>query len=182
MASPTRRTRSRPSPALIVAALALVAALAGTAVAEPTANTAISKKKTKKIADNRANKQIDTRLPWGTDDIADAAVTTDKIGDGSVTNGKLSNPTYWAQVAANGNFVRGNGATTSVRINNGNYRAEFDTDISECTFQATPRNVNQSLTAHADLDAANNQRVFVSLRASNNGVRTDGNFQVAVNC
>ena len=46
-----------PSPALIVAALALVAALAGTAVAGPDAGTsALSKKKVKKIATKQINK------------------------------------------------------------------------------------------------------------------------------
>jgi hypothetical protein len=52
-----RLMHSRPSPALIVAVVALVAALAGTAVAEQ-ATTSVSKKKTKRIA----NKQIDKRL------------------------------------------------------------------------------------------------------------------------
>lgn len=56
-----RSKRGRPSPAIIVAVLALVAALGGTAVAEQ-ATTSISKKKTKKIATNKANQQIDLRL------------------------------------------------------------------------------------------------------------------------
>jgi hypothetical protein len=56
----TRLKRSRPSPALVVGVLALVAALAGTAIAaDPVATTSISKKKTKKIARNQAVKQID---------------------------------------------------------------------------------------------------------------------------
>ncbi len=53
-----RRIRERrPSPAVIVAVLALVAALAGTAVAGPHASTsAINKKKVKKIAKKQINK------------------------------------------------------------------------------------------------------------------------------
>ena len=51
---------SRPSPAIVVAALALIAALAGTAVAGPGASSsAITKSKVKKIA----NKQINKLLP-----------------------------------------------------------------------------------------------------------------------
>ncbi len=82
------RARSRPSPALIVSVVALVAALAGTAVAaNPTAtSSAINKKKVKKIA----NKQIDKRLPWGTGDIAGGAVTTDKLADGAVAREKIA--------------------------------------------------------------------------------------------
>jgi hypothetical protein len=56
--SMTRRRRARPSPAIIVAVVALVAALAGTAVAaNPTAtSSAINKKKVKKIATKQINK------------------------------------------------------------------------------------------------------------------------------
>lgn len=55
-----RIVSARPSPALVVAVLALVAAVAGTAIAGPGASTsAITKSKVKKIA----NKQIDKRLP-----------------------------------------------------------------------------------------------------------------------
>jgi hypothetical protein len=53
-----RRVReSRPSPALVIAVLALVAAVAGTAVAGPGATTSkLSKKKVVKIADQEINK------------------------------------------------------------------------------------------------------------------------------
>jgi hypothetical protein len=50
-------SKSRHSPTIIVAALALVAALAGTALAGPDADTsAINKKKVKKIAKKQINK------------------------------------------------------------------------------------------------------------------------------
>jgi hypothetical protein len=78
--------RRRPSPAIIVAVVALVAALAGTAVAGPGAETSkITKAKVKKIA----NKQINKRLPWKTADIADDAVTTPKLANGAVVSPKL---------------------------------------------------------------------------------------------
>ena len=52
--------RLRPSPAILVAVVALVAAVAGTAIADQGASTsAIKKGKVKKIA----NKQINKRLP-----------------------------------------------------------------------------------------------------------------------
>jgi hypothetical protein len=76
----------RQSPALVVAALALTAAVGGTAIAAPSASTsAISKKKVKKIV----KKQINKRLPWKTADIADGAITTAKLAAGSVTAPKL---------------------------------------------------------------------------------------------
>jgi hypothetical protein len=77
---------SRPSPALIVAVVALVAALAGTAIAGPGATTSkITKAKVKKIA----NKQINKRLPIDTAELADGAVTTPKIANDAVTAPKL---------------------------------------------------------------------------------------------
>ena len=51
--------RSRPSPAVIVAALALVVALAGTAVAAPEIVTkTVTKQQVKKIAKKQAQKQV----------------------------------------------------------------------------------------------------------------------------
>jgi hypothetical protein len=74
----------RPHPAVVVGVLALVAALAGTAVAGPTANTsAVSKKKVKKIAKKQAKKQIKKLAPGlsvAHAETADSAGTTDSAG------------------------------------------------------------------------------------------------------
>jgi hypothetical protein len=74
---------SRPSPAIVVAVLALVAALAGTAVAGPDATTS-------KLTKSKVNKLIDKRFPVGTAGIADNAVTTPKIADNAVTTPKIA--------------------------------------------------------------------------------------------
>jgi hypothetical protein len=73
--------RSRPSPAIVIAVLALVAAVAGTAVADPGASSsALTKAKVKQIAKKQANKQINKQLPWGPEDIATGAVVAPKLG------------------------------------------------------------------------------------------------------
>ena len=67
----SRIIRSRTSPALIVAVVALVAALAGTAIAGPGASSsAITKSKVKKIANKQAGKQIAALLPIGSAELA----------------------------------------------------------------------------------------------------------------
>ncbi len=48
--------RTRSSPSIVVAVLALVAALGGAAIASPAAQQAVSKKKVKKIADKEINR------------------------------------------------------------------------------------------------------------------------------
>jgi hypothetical protein len=63
----SRITRRRPSPLMLVAGAALVAALAGTAIADPLAITSVLNKKEKKqvknISKNQANLQINQRAP-----------------------------------------------------------------------------------------------------------------------
>jgi hypothetical protein len=97
-----RITRSRPSPAIVVAMMALVAALAGTAVAGPDAETSVSKKKTKQIA----NKQIDKRLPIDTAELGDAAVTTPKLADAAVTTAKIADNAV-STAKLSGDFLQG---------------------------------------------------------------------------
>jgi hypothetical protein len=70
---------SRPSPAILVAVIALVAALAGTAIAGPGASTsakAVTKAKVKTIA----KKQVNKVLPLGAADIGPAAVLANQLG------------------------------------------------------------------------------------------------------
>jgi len=102
------------SPALIVSVIALVAAVAGTAVAQQatTSAKAVTKKKAKSIA----NKQIDARLPWGTDDIADGAVTNGKLASDAVTSGKIAGSAVTTNKLANA-------ATTSAKLAAGSVRA-----------------------------------------------------------
>jgi len=84
-----RERHPRPSPALIVSVVALVAALAGTAAAADPQATTAAKKVTKKQVKKIANRQIDKRLPLGTNEIADAAITQQKLAAGSVSTGKI---------------------------------------------------------------------------------------------
>ncbi len=55
----TEKARFRPSAAMVVAILALVAGVTGAAVAQPAAKKPVTKKKVKKIARKEANKAVD---------------------------------------------------------------------------------------------------------------------------
>jgi hypothetical protein len=88
-----RIMRSRPSPAIIVAVVALVAALAGTAVAGPGAESSkITGAKVVKKATKVANKVVDQRLP----------ITSPELG--TVTTRSVSAPvadTAYEELTAN---------------------------------------------------------------------------------
>ncbi len=73
----TSSKRRRPSPAMIVALVALVVALAGTAMAAPTAIKSILNKKEKKQANNIAKNQINALAPGLSVKHADTAGSAD---------------------------------------------------------------------------------------------------------
>jgi hypothetical protein len=112
----TRFRRSRPSPALIVAVVALVAALAGTAVAaDPLATTSVSKKKTKKIAKKQANKAVDAfataTLPIGGSDLATIQERTDSTDIPVTTGGTISKDTATANCETGERVISGGWST-----------------------------------------------------------------------
>jgi hypothetical protein len=80
---------SRPSPAIVLAAVALVAALAGTALAGSDATTsAINKKKVKKIATKQATKQINKLAPGLSVASADTAASANTAANAQALGGK----------------------------------------------------------------------------------------------
>jgi hypothetical protein len=100
-----RETRARPSPAIVVAVLALVAALAGTALAGTGAGTsAINKKKVKKIA----KKQINKLAPGlsvahaSTAGNADQAANANALGGRPASAFASSTPEPFRRVGASG--------------------------------------------------------------------------------
>lgn len=83
----------RPSAAIVVAVLALVAAVAGTALAGPDATTSVSKNKTKKIAKKTAKKedkkQDKRNFPIDSSQIAAGAVGSGQVADNSLTGSDI---------------------------------------------------------------------------------------------
>ena len=105
-----RISRSRPSPAFVVAVIALTAAFAGTAIAGPDAITsAVTKSKVKQIAKKQgkkqANKQIRKKAPGLS--VANAVNAQNATNATNATNaGTAANanaPSVYAQVTEDGN-------------------------------------------------------------------------------
>lgn len=89
----------KPSPAMLVAAIALVFAMAGTAIAGPdAASSAITKKKVKKIAKKQANKRI-----------------TQREGELRVAHAREANFAVDANNAVNATLLGGQPANTLIR-------------------------------------------------------------------
>ena len=88
-----QRLKRGPSLVILVTVLALVAGVAGTAVAGPDASTSVGKKKTKRIAKKISkkldNKQDDRNFPVDSSKIGSEAVTSGKLAAGAVKAGKL---------------------------------------------------------------------------------------------
>jgi hypothetical protein len=121
----TRIRDSRPSPAIIVAVLVLVAALAGTAVAEEASTSAkpVTKKKVKKIAKKQINK-LAPGLSVAHADTADSATRADTADNATnATNATNANTATNAINAANANTVDGADVCNgTVRIPDGESR------------------------------------------------------------
>jgi hypothetical protein len=139
----TKLRSGRPSPAMVLAALALVFAMVGTAVAGPDGvSNKITKSKVKKIAKKQAKKQLKANVDGSHVNLADAArptgpavgdltgdypdpligdlkVTETKIADNAVTTGKIADAAVTsnkiADAAVTTNKIA-NAAVTSPKI------------------------------------------------------------------
>jgi hypothetical protein len=159
-------TRSRPSPALIVAVLALGLAIAGTAIAGPQAVlSGLTKSKVKKIAKRQATRAVDARFPVDGPEIADGAVGSAKLGEGAVTSSKLGDAAVtssklgdaaattekladgavtapktamrWALVASDGTIVDQSGGISMTAVAGPNYYMNFGSNMAGKAIQAT---------------------------------------------
>jgi len=136
----SRIRRARPSPAILVAVIALVAALGGSAVAE-VASTSKLDKKEKKQAKKIAKKQVNKKLPIGSKNLADGAVNGSKLaGD---------QRTLWAAVQSSGSIAEQSGGISVTALGAGGYVIDFGEDVSGRALVAS--GVNSRVIADATL-------------------------------
>ena len=120
---------ARPSPALVIAVLALIAAIAGTAIADPFATKGISAKKTKKIAKNVANKQITKRAAGLTVGNANSLAGTPASAYGLKPD--------WVLVNAAGGVVHQSGGISVTKGSPGVYSVNFPSSLVGRPLSAT---------------------------------------------
>ena len=130
----------RPSPAMVVAFIALMAALAPTAAALRGTNIVSSND----IINGAVKKQ-----DAGRDSVGNNEAREDDDDGGGFTGQQINEPTldtvprasslsHHASVAgSNGAFVRGRGVRSAQKTGLGNYQVVFDRDVRNCNFLAT---------------------------------------------
>lgn len=131
----------RPSPATALAALALVFAVGGTALAGPDpATRAVSKAKVKKIATKAANRAIDAKsstLSVNSANTAGSARTADRAN--TADSAKIATNIFSANVLLTGTALGSvPEGVTAARNNVGEYTVTFPRPVSGCTITAGP--------------------------------------------
>jgi len=124
-----RITHARPSPAMLVAVMALVAALAGTAVAEEASTSAkpVTKSKVKTIADKRIDKA--NLLP---DDVAFVSSPPVTVANGAFGNARVACPS--------GQTVVGGGLSTDYAGDNAEMEASYPSSATTVPGELGPVN------------------------------------------
>ncbi len=124
----------RLNPATVIAVIALVFALSGTAVAAKryliTNPKQISPAVLKKLA-TLASREVKNGAPGAAGSAGAAGSSGERgpAGPGAVV--------YWAVVEANGNVNRhGTGGVTANRVAEGTYVVDFEGDVSKCGYEA----------------------------------------------
>ena len=178
----SRIKRTRPSPAILIAVLALVAALAGTAFAGPGPGatdaaqhklTSAQKKQVNKIAKKKDKKALKK------------AKQANQNAKSAQETAESATP-LTAVVAVDGTVVRGNGVTsTNAKLGgSGLYTVEFDRTLSDCAWVAQIGNGDATATIYGEMStflAGSPNGIFVQT-ASSAGILADRPFQLVVHC
>ena len=168
--------KRRPSPAMVVAIVALITALAGTAYAAQTINGGAIKKQT--IGAGKLKKKTLTGFQ----------INTNKLG--VVPTARRASHTYWAVVnnpANPGNAVlaRASDATVTAAEGGGTVTVTFPQNVSVCANVAGRDNagttVPQSGYAQTNVSAANPNAIEVHTRGKD-GANEDADFHLIVVC
>jgi hypothetical protein len=169
-------TKRRPSPAMVVAVIALIVALAGTAYAAQTINGGAIKKQT--IGGGKLKK----------DTLTGFQINTNKLG--TVPFAKIATHTFWAVVnnsASPGNaaLARASGEGITATEGGGAVTVAFPFNVSGCANVAARDNAGTSVPnpgyAQTNGSAANPNAIEVRTR-DKDGNNEDADFHLIVVC
>lgn len=188
----------RPSPAMVVALVALCSSLTGGAVAATLINGDDIAKKAIATKHLKRNAVVTKKVKNGTllaDDFkpgqlkegvqgiqglkGDKGEPGDDGADGTNGTDGTDATALWAVINSNGTTIRGSHITSSAFLTTGQYEVTFDQDVSECAFVVTPFETpnGQAIAGHP----ANANAVFVRT-SSSAGSDQSMPFTLAVFC
>jgi hypothetical protein len=175
-----RLSKLRPSPAMVVALIALFVALGGGAYAAIVVT-----------GKNVRNGSL-TGVDFKQRSLHGSKLRADSIGGGSIkesTLGPVTALSHSAVVAATGQLVRGQGVTSAARTAQGRYQVIFDRDVRGCVYVATVGDTTAAGpgtgTASVASLATNINGVdvrTVSYNAGGNPVNDNRPFHLLVSC
>ena len=182
----------RPSPAMIVAMIALFVALTGGGYAAVTLSSNSVRSST------IVNGQVKTA------DLANGAVTNAKLKNSAVNSAKVKNGTLevadlsgaaladlrspsimWGVVNANGTLARGTAGVTSQYSGASFYTVTFPRDVTQCVYEATIGGVSNVYPGHGEIStySANLRPNAVTVVTHDSaGSFSDRSFHVVVTC
>lgn len=169
-------TEKRPSPSMVVAILALVVALGGTAYAAQSINGGQIQKQT--IGAGKLKQKTLTGYQ----------INLNKLG--AVPLAKRAAHTYWAVVnnptsPGNATLARASEAGISATEAGGAVNVIFPVDVSNCANVSSRNNAGTTVpgagTAQTNISAANPNAIEVHTR-DEKGANTDADFQLIVVC
>jgi hypothetical protein len=184
--------RRLPSPAMVVAVVALVVSLSGVsyAVATITSGDIVNGTiRNRDFRDGTLRGQEAKRDGFGGGGIKEESLDTSKLDAsrlGAVrAAGVADGIVRHVVVASNGGTVRGRGVTSTARSGIGQYQAVFDRDVRTCAYFATLGDESAAAPGTGQIAvtsaAANVNGVRVVTRASN-GNPADRSFHLTVSC
>jgi hypothetical protein len=172
----SRLRNMRPSPAMIVAVIALIAALAGTAYAAQTINGGAIKKQT--IGGGKLKK----------DTLTGFQINNNKLG--TVPMAKIATHTFWAVInnpanPGNAALSRASGPNITAVEGGGSVTVTFPFNVSGCANVAGRNNAGTSVPnsgyAQTNSSAANPNALEVRTR-NKDGANEDADFHLVVIC
>ena len=167
----------RPSPALLVAIIALVVALGGTSYAAFSVprnsvgtaqlrKNAVTGKKIRNgaVTGNKIAKNTITgdKIQAGTLGTVPSAGNANALGGAPAT--AYQSRILWAKVAPDGTLSAGNGATSSGILKTGQYEVTFNRSVSACAFEAT---IGSSLVSNSFFNDNGQGQIYTEPRSGN---------------